>query len=93
MKLLKADKNETPKCPDCGICPQASSIGMWMVIQNCSVNGHTWSRFCTYAWSSFDYGGNLVWSITHVVRKVGYMSEWDPLEDPEVVKQMKMLRE
>lgn len=29
---------------------------------------------------------NLVWSIVHVLKGVGYLSEYDPRKDPEVVK-------
>ncbi|MCP3926438.1 MAG: hypothetical protein GY714_28080 [Desulfobacterales bacterium] len=38
-------------------------------------------------------GENLVWSIASTVAGVGYMSDWEPLKDKEVVKRMKLIKE
>lgn len=39
-----------------------------------------------------DEDENLVWSITHKLKKVGYLSEYDPLNDPNVQREMANLR-
>jgi len=31
---------------------------------------------------------NLVWSITHVLKNVGYLSEYEPLQDPAIQAEM-----
>lgn len=35
---------------------------------------------------------NLVWSISQTIRRVDYLSDWNPLTDPEVVKHMETLK-
>ena len=30
-------------------------------------------------------GENLAWSTAHVLKGVGYLSEWDPMKDPEIL--------
>jgi hypothetical protein len=34
---------------------------------------------------------NLAWSITHNLKKVGYLSDYDPLNDPEVITEARRL--
>jgi len=36
---------------------------------------------------------NLVWSITRNLKGVGYLSDYEPLNDPEVQNELKRLRE
>ena len=31
---------------------------------------------------------NLIWSITHRLKSVGYLSEYDPLKDPDILEEM-----
>ena len=31
---------------------------------------------------------NLIWSITHRLKGVGYLSDYEPLEDPDIIKEM-----
>jgi hypothetical protein len=43
--------------------------------------------WCLIKYPSFgDDGENLVWSIASQIKGVGYLSEWDPMTDPEVRK-------
>jgi len=37
-------------------------------------------------------GTNLVWSIAHAVKKVGYLDDWNPLEDSEILACMKSIK-
>jgi hypothetical protein len=34
---------------------------------------------------------NLVWSIISKLKGVGYQSDYDPLQDPDVLREMKRL--
>jgi hypothetical protein len=36
---------------------------------------------------------NLVWSITNKLKHVGYLSRYDPLKDPEVIRHMQKLND
>ena len=36
-------------------------------------------------------GENLVWSIAHELKGIGYLSEWEPLNDPEIVSELNRL--
>jgi hypothetical protein len=31
---------------------------------------------------------NLVWSITHILKNVGYLSDYEPLRDPAIQAEM-----
>jgi len=42
--------------------------------------------------SSSDDDDNLVWSITHRLKRVGYLSDYDPLQDPNIQKELSALR-
>lgn len=35
---------------------------------------------------------NLVWSIAHTLKGVGYLSDWDPLQDRDVTLRMAQMR-
>jgi len=37
-------------------------------------------------------GENLVWGIAHSLKNVDYLSEWNPIKDPEIIKYIKQLK-
>lgn len=38
-------------------------------------------------------GDNLVWSIAHSVKELGYMDDWNPLDDSDVLAHMSVIKQ
>ncbi|ERN41504.1 hypothetical protein KR51_00020830 [Rubidibacter lacunae KORDI 51-2] len=49
-------------------------------------------RFPNLGANGIDDGNNLVWTIAHSLKGVDYDSDWEPLEDNEVIKHMQSIQ-
>lgn len=43
--------------------------------------------------SATDHDSNLAWSVASRLKGVGYLSDYDPLADPEVLRELERLRD